>query len=585
MSTSRVFSRRLLEKLSKVTRAGSTANNAGKHDAITSRYADARTTARHISQTAVAHSGSSRGGEPESMHLPQIELPDYKEEEERLFRGLETTFPCLLRHDSSGPEPAYQKIVSGFKTYKYRKPFHLKYNNGVLPELDIAYETWGELNANKDNAVLIHAGLSASSHAKSHKDNRNPGWWEKFIGPGCAVDTDKFFVICTSNFGGCYGTTGPSSINPLTGEEYGTTFPIISVEDMVNTQFLLLDHLGIEKVHASIGSSLGAMTSLLLAALDQDRVCRVISISGAARSHPSSIALRYLQRRCIMTDPNWNKGHYYKGTYPKMGMKLAREIATIGFRSGPEWEHRFGRKKIDSGENPSLCPYFLIESYLDYQGESFAEKYDPNSLLYISKAVDMFDMAEGFSSMHAGLSRIKCPIMILGVQTDILYPVWQQRELADILKETGNEAVTYYEINSIYGHDTFLLDLSNVGAAVKGHLETDLKETGLTRDKKLKTEKKSVWEEWKSKDNDNTYYLKGPHSPPVIQRPSDEEGRVLEEDESFNSENIGVLEEDERLRVLQFQSQAADASVMGDGGVWNQWKEKDDFYLLKGPRN
>ncbi|XP_077986854.1 uncharacterized protein LOC144441179 [Glandiceps talaboti] len=434
---------------------------------------------KNYHNTAVAFKASSFNSSQHrsvSSALPQIELPDYTEEEN--FRGLVTDFPCLTKNDLSGPEPQYQKVVSGFKTYHHERPFHLKYNSGILPELNIAYETWGELNEKRDNAVIVNAGLSASSHAKSHPDNTSPGWWEKFIGPGCAVDTDHFFVICTNNLGGCYGTTGPSSINPVTNKEYGTTFPIITVEDMVNVQFLLLDYLGIDKLHASVGSSLGGMSSLLAAAVHPDRVKRVTSISACAQSHPSSIAQRYLQRRCIMTDPNWNKGHYYGKTYPKMGMKLAREIATINYRSGPEWGHRFGRKKISENEKPSLCPYFRIESYLDYQGESFAVKYDPNSLLYISKAMDMFDIGEGFDSLTDGLSRIVCPVMVLGVQTDILFPVWQQRELSELLQKAGNDAVTYYEINSIFGHDTFLLDLSNVGAAVKGHLETQLTENG-----------------------------------------------------------------------------------------------------------
>lgn len=246
---------------------------------------------------------------------------------------------------------------------------------------------------------------------------------------------------------------------------------------MVNAQFRLLDHLGIEKLYASVGSSLGGMLSLMTAALHPDRVERVVSISSCGQSHPSSIALRYLQRKCIMCDPNWNRGHYYGGTFPKIGMKLAREIATMTYRSGPEWDERFGRKRI-SEEDPSLCPTFLIESYLEHQGESFSTKFDPNSLLYISKAMDMFDVAEGFPSLEAGLARIKCPIMVIGVQTDILFPIWQQRELSATLQKAGNNAVTYYELNSIYGHDTFLLDLNGVGAGVKGFLETHQIESG-----------------------------------------------------------------------------------------------------------
>ncbi|KAJ8300199.1 hypothetical protein KUTeg_021718 [Tegillarca granosa] len=337
--------------------------------------------------------------------LPQVEVPD---KQDVLFKGMETDFPCLTRNKMTGPEPEYDKISSGFKIFTSTHPFPMKYNKSILPEVTVAYETWGKLNEAKDNAVIIQAGLSASSHAKSHKP-------------------------------------------------YATTFPLISVEDMVHAQFLLLDYLGIEKLNGSVGSSLGGMLSIQAAALYPERVGRVVSISSCAQSHPSSIAMRYLQRKCIMSDPNWNKGYYYNTTFPKMGMKLAREIATMTYRSGPEWDDRFGRGRIDENSYPSLCPTFLIESYLEHQGESFSTKYDPNSILYISK----------------------CPTMVVGVQTDILFPIWQQRELAQALQDSGNDAVTYYELNSLYGHDTFLLDLNGVGAAVKGFLETFLPESGL----------------------------------------------------------------------------------------------------------
>lgn len=408
---------------------------------------------------------------------------------------------------------------------------------GVLPELDIAYETWGELNEKKDNAILIQTGLSGSSHAKSHGKNVQPGWWEKFIGPGLSIDTNKYFVICTNVIGGCYGSTGPSSIDPSDGERYATRFPILTIFDMVRAQFLLLDHLGINKLHASVGSSMGGMQSLASAWLYPDRVSRLISISACARSHPYSIALRHTQRQVLMADPNWNKGFYYNSIPPHVGMKLAREIATISYRSGPEWEQRFGRKRQFEEQSPALCPDFLIETYLDHQGERFCLQYDPNSLLYISKAMDIFDMSasvlekskrlrsantkkllnagshndayhvtcdtsssliqESFtkSSLKStserkhisslasnvnkndledlvqGLSIIKHPSLILGVQSDILFPYWQQKEIAECLRMGGNEDVTYYELDSMYGHDTFLIDLTNVGSAVKGHLE------------------------------------------------------------------------------------------------------------------
>lgn len=455
--------------------------SAGKFLTRSSYLTDSSNT---VQRWRFIHTSSNIRQLQQECPLPQVEVP----ENDLLFRGMDTDFPCLSKNQVTGPEPVYSKVVSGFKTYTHDRPFALQYNDAVLPELTVAYETWGELNRARDNAVIIHAGLSASSHAKSHEDNPTPGWWEKFVGPGCAVDTSKFFVICTNTLGGCYGSTGPSSINPLTGKEYATTFPVLSVRDMVNAQILLLDHLGIDKLHASVGSSLGGMCSLLAAAVYPERVGRMISISSCAKSHPSSIAMRYLQRKCIMTDPNWAKGHYYDGAYPKMGMKLAREIATMTYRSGPEWEDRFGLKRINPQCPPTLCPTFAIESYLEHQGEQFSTKYDPNSLLYISKAMDLFDMSKDQASLIDGLSKVTCPVMVIGVKSDILFPIIQQQELAETLMDSGNNAVTYYELNSIYGHDTFLLDLNGVGAAVKGFLETEQKNNGwLTKRSRRRT--------------------------------------------------------------------------------------------------
>ncbi|XP_015757720.1 PREDICTED: probable serine-O-acetyltransferase cys2 [Acropora digitifera] len=399
----------------------------------------------------------------------KIKIPDFSQE----FKGMDPSFPCLTeqapRSSIFGVDPVYSKVNSGYKTFLYDQQFEFKYNGGVIPQLQVAYETWGHLNDAKDNVVLLCSGLSASSHAKSHPENPTPGWWESFIGPGCALDTDKFFIICCNNLGGCYGSSGPSSINPVTHKPYATTFPIVSVDDMVYSFFLLLDSLGIEKVHAVVGASLGGMVSLDAAALFPDRVGRVVTISACAQSHPASIALRYVQRRVLMSDPNWNNGFYYDGRYPRLGMKHAREVATITYRSGTEWQQRFGRKRIDDPQtiSPNLCPEFEIESYLDYQGDSFCVKYDPNSLLYISKAMDLFDLGEGFSSLVEGMARIQCPTLVLGVQSDVLFPVTQQREIEALLKEAQNHNVTYYELPSMYGHDTFLLDVVAVGAAVK----------------------------------------------------------------------------------------------------------------------
>ncbi|KIJ37374.1 hypothetical protein M422DRAFT_33714 [Sphaerobolus stellatus SS14] len=414
--------------------------------------------------------------------------------------------------DPNGPEPPYARPnPSSYQIFQGTQPLPLVYAPPLQP-YQLAYETWGKLSPAKDNAILLFTGLSASSHAASTPANPNLGWWEKFIGPGKALDTDQYFIICTNVLGGCYGSTGPSSIDPSTGEPYATRFPIITIFDMVNAQFRLLDHFGIDKLYASVGSSMGAMQSLAAGWLHPRRAGKIVSISGTARSTPSSIAMRFAQRSVLMADPNWNNGFYYDGLPPHAGMKLARQIATITYRSGPEWDLRFGRKlrplaegaeanALDSSKPrlPALCPDFLIETYLDYQGEQFCLKYDANSLIYISKAMDLFDLtaealddlglksdrdaeinpskartstpAPHLTALARGLSPLaNTPVLILGVQSDILFPVDQQREIADALRMSGNDQVVYYELGGVWGHDTFLLDVQNVGGAIRGFL-------------------------------------------------------------------------------------------------------------------
>lgn len=491
---------------------------------------------RLASQSAAASSSSSSSAA--SVAFPCV---DANEARETRLRSQLSSSPVLTdpsttpsEVDDSGPEPSYSKVVSGYSLYHHPTPFKLDYG-GELPEFDLAYETWGTLNSDRSNVILLHTGLSASSHAASTPSNPQKGWWEAFVGPNKPLDTNKFFVICTNVLGGCYGSTGPSSPHPLdpTGAAYATRFPILSVFDMVRAQFLLLDHLGIKTLYASVGSSMGGMQSIAAAHLERDRVQRLVSISGCARSAPASIALRYAQRSVLMSDPNWNRGFYYQqgSLPPHTGMKLARQIATFTYRSGPEWEQRFGRaRRVAPGKegeeeelDPALCPDFLIETYLDHQGEQFCLKYDANSLIYISKAMDLFDMSDhslcdlerrrvkahgsgeaglavsntsatpaprprkrqhistlSSPAAHAyvpalarGMARLShIPTLVIGVQSDILFPVEQQREIAECLRLNGNDAVRYYELDAPHGHDSFLIDVPNVGGALRGFLDS-----------------------------------------------------------------------------------------------------------------
>ena len=444
------------------------------------------------------------------------------------------SFPCLdaqeqktaalqSRSLESGPEPSY--TTGKHLVFRSEEPFLLDWG-GILPEFEIAYETWGNLNADRSNAILLHTGLSASSHAHSTAVNSKPGWWEKFIGSGKPVDTDKYFVICTNVIGGCYGSTGPSSFDPADGKRYATRFPILTMDDMVRAQARLLDGLDITKLYASVGASMGGMQSLAFGVHFPERVGKIVSISGCARSHPYSIAMRHTQRQVLMMDPKWNRGFYYDSIIPHSGMKLAREIATVTYRSGPEWEQRFGRTRADPSKQPALCPDFLIETYLDHAGEKFSTEYDPNSLLYVSKAMDLFDlgaahqqstrqrrqqnqerlknfegrpvqndaacsltlpgrkyeetvstapMDEAVSTgstgppkdLVQGMAPLKDhPVLVMGVSSDILFPAWQQREIAETLRATGNKQVSHFELGediSLFGHDTFLLDVKHIG--------------------------------------------------------------------------------------------------------------------------
>jgi homoserine O-acetyltransferase len=372
----------------------------------------------------------------------------------------------LKRDIPGGPEPRYDRVVSGYETFHHPQPFTCAWG-GVLPELTLAYETWGRLSPARDNAVLLHTGLSASSHARSHPKNPDPGWWEAFIGPGAPIDTDRWFVICSNLLGGCYGSTGPPSTNPATREPWATDFPIVTVGDMVRAQLLLLDHLGISRLHASIGASLGGMQSLELAARAPDRVSRIVSISAALRSHPQSIAIRFVQRQAVMADPDWRGGRYYGASFPHRGQKVAREIGTITYRSGPEWQERFGRRRQTDGP-PRLDEDFQVENYLAHQGDRFCLQYDANSYLYISKAMDLFDLLDETDDGILA-DRIRCPALVIGVTTDVLFPVWQQRELAEHLAKRRVE-VDYVELDAPYGHDTFLIDRERVGGAVRAHL-------------------------------------------------------------------------------------------------------------------
>lgn len=387
---------------------------------------------------------------------------------------------------------------------------------GRLPGFQLAFETWGELSAAGDNAILLSTGLSPSSHARSHAGAPEPGWWEAFVGPGLALDTNRFFVICANVLGGCYGSTGPSSIDPRTGRPYALSFPTLTIDDMARSQRLLTKHLEVRRLHAAIGSSMGGMQALAYAALFPDDVARVVAISAAGRSYPFSIAIRFIQRQAILADPDWKGGNYYGGTPPLHGLRVARELGMISYRGMGEWAARFARDRAPTAPPPptdtegdddskrgaesrgaeteaSGAPTaraelripvrpgaeaahahrfdvdFQVESYLSHAADKFVRVYDANSYLYISKAMDLFDLGEGQPSYEAGIGRIRARCLIVGVPTDILFPMELQEELARILDEQGRDA-RFEVLESSHGHDSFLIEVEKLTSILETFL-------------------------------------------------------------------------------------------------------------------
>ena len=332
---------------------------------------------------------------------------------------------------------------------------------GSLQSPVIAYETWGELNARRDNAVLVFTGMSPSAHASSSPADSSPGWWEEMIGPDRPIDTRRHFVICLNSLGSCYGSTGPASVDPATGQPYGLDFPVLTLEDVAETGHGLLRHLGIEQLHTLVGPSMGGMTALALAILHPGISRRLLLLSTAARSLPFAIALRSLQREIIRRDPGWQEGRYPAGQGPVTGMQLARKLGMITYRSAQEWEQRFGRERIPE-ERKAGDPFgqdFEVEAYLEAHAQKFTGQFDANAYLYLSRASDLFDVAEHGGSLAAGLARIRVDeALVVGVTTDFLFPAAQQRELAAGLEAPGRQ-VAYVELASIQGHDSFLVDM------------------------------------------------------------------------------------------------------------------------------
>jgi homoserine O-acetyltransferase/O-succinyltransferase len=343
---------------------------------------------------------------------------------------------------------------------------------GELQDVQVAYESWGTLSAAKDNVLLLMTGLSPSAHAASSGADPSTGWWEEMLGPGKAIDTDHFHVICVNSLGSCYGSTGPASIDPGTGKVYGPAFPKLTIEDVAAAAHALLRSLGIPRVKVVVGPSMGGMSALAYALMHPTEVDALVSLSSATHSEPFSIAVRSLQRELIRSDGAWAGGHYAAGEGPREGMRLARKLGMISYRSAKEWSERFGRERAkDAGIDPFGIE-FEIESYLEARAQSFVGAFDPNSYLYLSRAMDLFDVAEHGGSVDKAFKRLHLKkALVVGVETDILFPLHQQQALADALSRAGVDA-RFEALASKQGHDSFLVDMERFRPAVGEFLAT-----------------------------------------------------------------------------------------------------------------
>ncbi|MBE6399125.1 MAG: homoserine O-acetyltransferase [Lentisphaerae bacterium] len=346
----------------------------------------------------------------------------------------------------------------------------------VLKEVNIRYETAGTLNADASNAVLVTHALSGDAHVcgRHTPDDRKPGWWDEMIGPGKMVDTNKYFVICSNVIGGCSGSTGPQSIDPDTGKPYHMNFPVITVADMVRAQKQLIDHLGIKKLLAVLGGSMGGMQVLQWAVSYPDMMNAVIPIATACQFSPQNIAFDWVAREAIKADPNWNGGEYTEDTVPARGLAAARMLAHITYLSEESMSRKFGRS-LQNKDAGNSYEYdfdfdFKVESYLQYQGQRFVERFDANSYFYITRATDYFDLtAQTGGDLAKALENVKAAFLVVSFSSDWLFPTRQSKEIVDALLKNRKQ-VSFCEIKSGYGHDAFLLEVNTLGRMVRDFL-------------------------------------------------------------------------------------------------------------------
>jgi homoserine O-acetyltransferase len=353
-------------------------------------------------------------------------------------------------------------------------PFALE-GGGVLPRITLAYETWGTLAPDASNAILLCHALTGDSHAAGplERGHPTPGWWDALVGPGKAIDTDRWFVVCSNVLGGCQGTTGPSSPHPDDGRPWGSRFPVVSVRDWVRSQAILADHLGVARWHSVIGGSMGGMQALEWAVMYPERVRSLVPISASAAASAQQIAWWSTGRRIIRMDPRWRGGDYYDaapGDGPHESLAIARMVSQITFRSDDVFTRRFGREVVEPLDGFSLWQRFEVERYLEYHGDKLVRRFDANSYLLITKAMDLHDLGRGRNGVEAAMQRLRSPVLAIGVESDILYPLYQSQAIVEAARAAGVEARSV-ELDSPHGHDAFLIEHDQVGVPLRAFLD------------------------------------------------------------------------------------------------------------------
>jgi homoserine O-acetyltransferase/O-succinyltransferase len=344
-------------------------------------------------------------------------------------------------------------------------------SGATIAPVEVAYETYGELNSAKSNAILVLHAFSGDAHAAGiSPETGKPGWWDNMIGPGKAFDTEKYFIICSNVLGGCRGTTGPGSINPATGCPYAMSFPVITIGDMVRLQKMLVDWFGIERLLSISGGSMGGMQALEWAVAYPDRVVSAIPIATTTRHSAQQIAFNEVGRQAIMADPDWNEGNYHGRQPPARGLSVARMVGHITYMSDDSMREKFGRR-LRGKENFGFGfdVDFEVESYLRYRGSQFVNRFDANSYLFITKAMDYFDLTNGHGNLTAALGAAQARFLVISFSSDWLYPSYQSQEIVRALR-ARNCDVAYVELRSNYGHDSFLVDIAEQSALITGFL-------------------------------------------------------------------------------------------------------------------